>query len=64
MNSQEQILVGCRANDIGSKEEFPGEKGRGTKEVGTDDLNSHNQYNKVFCQRFRTAELQDLEVMS
>ena len=60
VDSKEQVLVGCRTDNIGGQEEGPGEYRRIAQQVCTDDLKQNDSGNDIFREGLWTAEFQDL----
>jgi hypothetical protein len=60
MNSQKQVLVRRRANDIRGQERLPRQKRRVAQSVRAEELQTHDGNHKRESQRLRAAELENL----
>jgi hypothetical protein len=60
VNSEEKVLVGSRAKDVGDSPELPREEGSRLEHPREEDLERNNSEDDPFRERFGTAELGDL----
>jgi len=60
MDGEEEVLVGCCADDVGGEEERPREEGGVAKGVGAEGLEADDCEDEGNSQGFRAAELEDL----
>lgn len=60
MNSQEEVLVGGCANDVGRQKRLPRPEGRVAQSVGAEELQADNAEDDEEGQGLGAAEFQDL----
>jgi len=57
VDGKEEVLVGCRADDVCCEEEGPGQHGRVAEEEGAEDLYRHDEQDDIFGERLGAAKL-------
>lgn len=57
VDSEKEVLVGGGTDDVGGEEEGPGEHGCVAQEVGTADLERHDECDYVFGEGLRATKL-------
>lgn len=60
VDGQEQVLVGCRSDQVGRGQEPPGQDGGVAEEVGAADLERDDAEDNIFCEGFGSTEFGDL----
>jgi len=59
VDCEEEVLIRCRANDVGCQEEFPREERSIAEQTRAEDLQSDDRDDKVLRERLWPAELCD-----